>query len=299
MIKQIIKVLKNINRNLRYNRKKKKLLNERLSFLKNGQIPWSRGYSEYKLEVISKNINDTEILKTFNEKKIPKNYGYRLDERVVEYPWIFSKLPIGNFKVLDAGSTFNFDYIVNHSVIKDKDLTIFTYSPETNSFNNKRISYVYGDLRSLPFKDNYYDIIVSQSTIEHIDMDNSIYGYNINYNKELNKKSYEYLKAITEMIRVLKNNGSLLLTFPYGKFENHGFFQQFDTEMVGEIEKLFEGAGKYKLTYFKSLKEGWILSTKKECDNEESFNPHTGKGKKDDLAAHSRAICCVHFNKNK
>jgi ubiquinone/menaquinone biosynthesis C-methylase UbiE len=29
----------------------------------------------------------------------------------------------------------------------------------------------YGDLRVLPFKDNYFDEIVCQSTLEHIDMD--------------------------------------------------------------------------------------------------------------------------------
>lgn len=277
----------------------KKLLKERQEFIQKGQIPWSKGYNEFKVETIINNINNQELLNLFKLNKLPEGYGYRLDERVVEYPWILSNLSNNKEKLLDAGSTFNFDFIVNHRLIEQKDLTIYTFSPENKCFNERGISYVYGDLREMPFKDNWFDTIVSQSTIEHIDMDNSIYGYDISHNKDETKKSYEYIKAVKEMIRVLKNNGSLFITFPFGKFENHGFFQQFDKEMLEKIISLFEYQGIYNASFFKYLPDGWMNSNLIDCKDSESFNPHTGKGKKDDFAAHSRAICCIHFKKNK
>jgi SAM-dependent methyltransferase len=227
-----------------------------------------------------------------------KKYGYRLDERIVEYPWILSQMEEKHERMLDAGSTFNFDFIVDHPLIKRKELTIFTYAPESPNYNEKRISYVYGDLRDLPFKDAWFDIVVSQSTIEHIDMDNSIYGYEIAHHENIEIKSYEFLIAVKEMIRVLKPGGTILLTFPYGKFEQHGFFQQFDNEMVGKLLTVLYNQGSCTTTFFKYLIDGWYCSNEANCNQEESFNPHTNKGKGNDGAAHSRSICCIRFEKN-
>jgi SAM-dependent methyltransferase len=270
------------------------------NFFINGQIPWSEGYVLHKEESIFKNISDIAILDKFLKKAIPKNYGFRLDERIVEYPWIFANLRKGKTIFLDAGSTFNFDYLLTNELIENKEKYIYTFYPEDKSYNRKKISYVYGDLRDLPFRNNFFEEIVCQSTIEHIDMDNSIYGYDLKSTLEfVTNKSYEYLRVVEELIRVLKTNGQLLLTFPYGKFENHGFFQQLDREMVVKITDKMKDLGNYELTFFKYLPDGWIISSQEECNDSESFNPHTQIGKKDDFAAHSRAICCVKFIKKK
>lgn len=204
--------------------KKRTLANEKIKqeFFEKGQIPWSEGYWEHKAESITKSISDSNILERFIQKQIPENFGYRIDERIVEYPWIFSKLSKEKSVLLDAGSTFNFDFIVRNPLIKEKELTIYTFFPEQDCFFKNRINYVFGDLRDLYFKADTFDEIVSQSTIEHIDMDNSIYGYEEESTSDA--KSFEYLKAVNEMIRVLKPGGKLLITVPYGKYEYHGFF---------------------------------------------------------------------------
>lgn len=265
-------------------------------YIANGRVAWSEGYAEYKVREISDAINSDTTLFDFKSQNLPQNYGYKIDERIVEYAWLFSQLSPNSTSLLDAGSTFNFEYIVNHYLISQKQLFIHTYYPEFPNFNEKKISYIYGDLRELPYKDEFFEEIVSQSTIEHIDMDNSIYGYDIAHIKE-EKKSYEYLKAVQEMLRVLKSKGTLLITFPYGKFENHGFFQQFDKEMLDKILDEFENKGTYKLTFFRYLPEGWTFCSQEDCKDIESFNPHTGRGKKDDGAAHCRSICCIKFSK--
>jgi hypothetical protein len=201
-------------------------------------------------------------------------------------------------RLLDAGSTFNCEAILNLKELKNKELIIYTFHPESVSFNEKKVSYVYGDLRELPFKNGWFEDVVCQSTIEHIDMDNSMYGYDLAHSGETKAKSYEYIKVINELVRVLCSKGSLRITFPYGKFENHGFFQQFDSEMLGKITDILLNKGSYSLAFFRYFKDGWKIVSQAECDSSESYNPHTGIGKGDDGAAHCRGICCINFNKS-
>jgi len=300
MLNKIIKKACNYYLNQDVHKEKKLQKNRKEFFFKNGQIPWSEGYEIHKEESIIKSIYDDAILDKFLKKKLPVNYGYRIDERIVEYPWIFANLKKDKSIFLDAGSTFNYGYLLNNELIENKEKYICTFYPEDKSYNHRRISYIYCDLRDLPFKDEFFEEIVCQSTIEHIDMDNSIYGYDLESTLDLvTNKSYEYLKVFDELLRVLKTNGQLLLTFPYGKFENHGFFQQFDNEMVARITDKLKDLGSYELTFFKYLPDGWIVTSQEECDDSESFNPHTQKGKKNDFAAHSRAICCVKYIQTK
>lgn len=300
MLKKIIKKAYNYYLKLDGQKIKQYQNKTKENFFKNGQIPWSEGYVAHKEKSIIESISDDAILGKFSKKEIPANYGYRLDERIVEYPWIFSNLKKGKTIFMDAGSTFNFDYLLNNRLVGDKEKYIYTFYPEDKSYNDKRISYVYGDLRDLPFRNNFFEEIVCQSTIEHIDMDNSMYGYDLKSTLDVvTNKSYQYLKVIEELLRVLKTNGQLLLTFPYGKFENHGFFQQFDDEMLIRITDKMKDLGSYELTFFKYLPKGWIIASQEECNDSESFNPHTQIGKMDDFAAHSRVICCVKFIKVK
>lgn len=293
-----------------YKEKRKKEKEKRLhnalikEYISGGRIPWSKGYSEYKHDFISKSINSNEVLDSFEKKNILSKFGDSLDERCVEYPWIFSELrnlvndSIKKKEILDAGSTFNFEFILQNPLLVNSNLTIYTYYPEKLCFWDKRISYVFGDLRKLPFKDSFFDFIVCQSTLEHIDMDNSIYGYDLVPTQvEEKAKSYEYLKVVEELSRVLNSGGKLLITVPYGKFENHGFFQQMDKEMISKMVVQLSNFGTTELSYIKYIDHQWVFAN--ECDVTEStsYNPHTGIGKGDDGAAHSRAICCINFNK--
>ena len=158
--------------------------------------PFSLGYNSYKWHIIKENINNDQVLGLFSQKKTPKHFGIGVDERVVEYPWIFSNLPGTSKTILDAGSTFNFKPIVEHKYFKDKQLNIYTFYPEAVNFPSDIVSYQYGDLRSMPYDDNCFDVVVCHSTIEHIDMDNSIYGYEIPNKANIQVKSFEFIKAI-------------------------------------------------------------------------------------------------------
>lgn len=274
---------------------KQKAIND---YLKNGRLPWSRGYKLYRQEFLEKVVNDQRMMDTIRQSgQFPAGYAIGLDERAVEYIWALAHLPIGPARILDAGSSLNHPYLVTTPKIKEKELYIQTYHPEPLNFNEQSISYIYGDLRKMVFQNDSFDHVVSISTIEHIDMDNSMYGYEAP-RADAGTKSFEYLRAVDEMHRVLKPGGTLLLTFPYGSYEQHGFFQQFDAEMVGRIEEALRPMGNINLTYYLYSPEGWALSDAKACAGATSHNPHTGLGKGNDGAAHSRSICCIQFIKH-
>lgn len=266
-------------------------------YVKAGRKPWSQGYEAFKHQQISSMLEPGR-LDDFTNLVSAGDYSVGLDERIVEYPWIFQRLALEPKRLLDAGSTFNFEHIVDNSTVKLKELHIFTYFPEERAFWKRRISYAFGDLRLLPYRDSWFDEIVCQSTLEHIGMDNSIYGYTDDGSKLQTEKSYEYLVVICELLRVLNGGGRLLITVPYGKFENQGFFQQFDSEMVQKmIDILQSGARSIEINYFKYEKSGWRLAAAEDCKECVSYNPHTKKGDLGDGAAHSRAICCICFDK--
>lgn len=277
-------------------RQKNKIIKE---YIQHGKIPWSFGYHEYKWEQIRINLEAAQLIEQQPFKKLPPGYGIGLDERIVEYPWIICNLSKEKSTLLDAGSTFNFEAIVSLEKIANKNLTIYTFHPESINYNHKRISYQYGDLRELPFKDAWFDEIVCQSTLEHIGMDNSLYGYSNHATENPEKNNKEFMKVVYELERCLIPNGLLLITVPFGKYEHHKFFQQFDNEMILQITSFLKTRGTVDVTYFQYVVEGWAISNETDCMNSYSFNPHSGIGKGSDGAAHCRSTCCIKFSKEK
>jgi len=74
----------------------------------------SENYFERRERVISEILSNPQLLELFSRlQKLPVGYGRLLDERVVEYPWLFARLQACRARTLDVGSTLNFDYLYN------------------------------------------------------------------------------------------------------------------------------------------------------------------------------------------
>jgi SAM-dependent methyltransferase len=203
---------------------------------------------------VAQQIARPETLERFRgTEPLPPGYGRGYDERVVEYPWLFARLE--GDRVLDAGSVLNHAHIAPAAARATGELTIVTAAPEAHAFTQLGISYVYCDLRDLPFSDGRFDLTASISTLEHVGMDNSRYGAGGRGDDPATGRR----SAVAELERVTAPGGRLLITVPYGVAEDHGWFETLDR---AGVEALVEAAApaEQRVDVFAFGADGWQRS---------------------------------------
>ena len=101
-----------------------------------------------------------------------------------------------------------------------------------------------------------------------------------------------FVPAVKEFKRILKPGGTCLISVPFGKRDNLGWYQVFDLAMIERIIEAF-GAASHQVDYFGYSRQGWSRQSAEALADATVFDVHTGKGQGDDLAASSRAIACL------
>lgn len=265
-----------------------------MKYMASNRRPWTMGYGEYREKVISNKLNSKELLNSFlHNKPLPAKYGFRIDERIVEYPWLFSRLGVEQNMLLDAGSALNHKSILDLPALKNRFVIMYNLSVE-NIFKSAKISYVYGDLRNTILKDGIFNEIVCISTLEHIGMDNTfIYSKNEHFNES---RVDDYKIAIKEFKRLLKPGGKLFITVPYGCYENHGWLQQFDCNMVQRVLQSFNGSTS-DVVYYKYFFDGWQITDSEECMDSSYFNIYDRTDYEPDYVAAARSVACIEMVK--
>ena len=292
--------LREIRRGMWQRKANRRIAADKRAYLLNGRVPWSRGYQETKFDCIREVLVNEDMMTRFREEtKLPVAFGYGLDERVVEYPWTLARLPEGEGRLLDAGSVFNFKEIVDQPVVADKEMTILTLKPEGDAFWERGISYQFADLRELLFRDNWFDTVVSLSTLGHVGMDCRIYTGKTSRSETI---GLEAEKAVSELMRVLKPGGRLLVSVVYGKhqlieWDGSPFAEQFDKLLLADLLKAFQPCASISTSFYQYTAEGWNVCSQEECGDVEYFNVHTAKGPDADLAAAARAVALIDVRK--
>jgi SAM-dependent methyltransferase len=246
--------------------------------------PGTLAYDATHRALVGSVIDDADWQRLFaDDADLPEGLGVGFDERVVEYPWLFSRGIRG--KVLDAGSVLNHRHVLERMLPAVEDLTIATLAPEPLAFTELGVSYLYADLRELPFRDDWFDEIVCLSTLEHIGMDNSTYGADA---PRAENPSAEASRALGELLRVVRPGGRVHLSVPFGRREDHGWFRQLDR---ADVDALFDGAGVRPLAErcFLYGSRGWGGADSAAADATYVAAP----GHEDDLAVAARAVLCA------
>ena len=257
-----------------------------------GKKPWSIGYSVYKFSQIKNVI--ANYLDMFSQGALSQSYGFGLDERIVEYPWFFSRLKPEVLTILDAGSSLNHADILSASLLKNRKLYISTLAFENSPPVDNTPIYAFEDIRDMGYKNEFFDAVVCISTLEHVGMDNAFI-----YTSDETKKEddqYAFLAAIDEFKRALKTGGTLYLTMPYGKYQNHKWFQIFDAKMVEKLKEQFSPS-KVSEVYFRYSNGQWDYSSAQACQDGYYFDIHHEKECRQDHLAASESVVCLELTK--
>ena len=226
-----------------------------------------RWYGYYKEGVLKRALKLPMV-----SEQLPQGYGRWLDERLVEYPWMLSQLSEGPEGLLDAGSTLNHHFILSHPRLRNKRITIMTLAPEAECFWKDRVSYVFGDLRNMYFRDSSFSTVVCLSVLEHVGLDSRIYDPTKAHTE---RDPDAYLSAVHEFRRVLEPGGSCLISVPFGKYQLRSWLQVFDSVMLDRMIATF-GPSTHELTFFRySANEGWWRCSREDAADAPYFDLHS------------------------
>ncbi|MFC1917408.1 class I SAM-dependent methyltransferase [Chloroflexota bacterium] len=259
-----------------------------------GRKPWTPGYADYKEVLLGEVLGNQGLLDRFRlNSALPAQYGFRIDERIIEYPWVLARLDATEKLLLDAGSALNFQYVLDLPMLKIRSIAIYNLSPE-NTVRRNNVSYIYGDLRHTILNSDCFDEIVCISTLEHIGMDNTfLYSKDIHFN-ELRLDDYQ--GAIIEFKRLLKPGGKLFITVPFGRYENLGWLQQFDQQKIETVLEVFGGSVS-SVFYYRYSADGWQIGNADECVDCSYFDVHHRPDYEPDYVAAARAVACIEMVK--
>jgi len=247
--------------------------------------PRTLAYDAAHRALISSLLDDAEWQSLFARGgRLPPGLGAGFDERCVEYPWLFSRRLGG--RVLDAGSVLNHRHLIERLLPEVDDLTITTLAPEAAAFTELGVSYVYDDMRRLPFRDDWFDEVVCLSTLEHVGMDNSIYGA---ADGPAADPAAAAAAALGELLRVVRPGGRVHLSVPYGRREEHGWVRQLDRAGVDDLLAA-AGAGAREEAIFRYTPSGWRRGGDRRVAGV-AYNPATTPG--EDGAVAARAVYCA------
>ena len=217
---------------------------------------------------------------------LPPCYGAALDERVVEYPWLLAQPLLG--RMLDAGSTLNNPRMLDQVLRRVDDLHVVTLAPEHEAAWERGVSYVFADLRELPYRDQLFDIVACISTLEHVGMDNSFYG---DQRPPAVDADDERLRGASELWRVLKPGGVLLLTVPCGRYADHGWFATLDLDRLEALADHL-GPATRRIELFRAHPHGWQRASAAEVVELVSRDSHV-EPVGHDLIVGARAVACM------
>ena len=167
------------------------------------------------------------------------------DERVVEIPWVLSRL-VPSGRVLEVGYAYAEPVYLAGLLRAGVDLV----GLDLADHDVEGMERITADVRSIPLPDESVDQVLLVSTLEHVGADNT--GYGLATEDDAGSRA----DALRELGRVLRPRGSLLVTVPLGEPGDHGWFRLDD---VRGWTSLFTSAGLFveEQEAYELTESGW------------------------------------------
>lgn len=156
-----------------------------------------------KLRLGSKLLKIASMFIDYESEHLPP------DGRIVEYSFVLSKLMrMLPCKVLDVGCVARFNYVSPALAFAGWNVHGIDIRKRWQ-FYHPNFTFVGKDIRNSGLVANSFDVILCISTVEHI----GLAGYYGNVKEDADGD----IVALTEISRIIKKGGKLLLTVPYCK----------------------------------------------------------------------------------
>lgn len=169
------------------------------------------------------------------------------DERVVEIPWVLSRL-VPSGRVVEVGYAFAEAAYLGALLRSGVELVGVDLAERDVEGMERLVA----DVRSVPLPDASVDQVLLVSTLEHVGADNTGYGLEAEADADPDSR----VDALRELGRILRPQGRLLATVPLGEPGDHRWFRLDD---VAGWNRLFASAGLFveEQEAYELVAEGW------------------------------------------
>jgi len=174
--------------------------------------------------------------------------------RVIEYPFALNCIDrLSERKrrlvILDIGCC---DSFFPHALVK-RGYDVYCVDIRQCTHLHKSIKFYKADVMRLPFPNGFFDVITAISVLEHIGF--GAYGDPICEDGDM--------RAISELKRVLKDKGRLIITLPFAKYQMNTWFRFYDIDRLNRLINGFEILQKKYYVRINGYK--WIETTEEKA----------------------------------
>jgi len=176
--------------------------------------------------------------------------------RIVEHPWVFRNLELSHGKILDVGCC------ESKLPIELASLGYEVYGIDIRNyrFTHPNFQFIKADITRMPFKNDSFDYVISISTLQNI-------GFGVYKDPIITAGD---VKAILEMRRLLKSDGTMLISVPYGgkpyskksKWRNKCIWYN-----KNSLQKLLRNFRIEKREYFLKRGGSWVPCSEKDTED--------------------------------
>lgn len=204
--------------------------------------------------------------------RLPMQYGRNLPERVVEIFFARFYYKPG-LKVLDVGCANAMECHLRmvRNLEPPRDIVGIDISVPSARTRRCYDRFLHESIVSSRIEAESFDLIWCISALEHFGMDNSSYTDQFILSEDMD------VQAVKEMVRILPRGGRLLVTVPYGKYENHTWFRNYDADHLRSLLAPVGCHAEIQTSYYRHTHgAGWRAASVEELEHVGYYDQSNG-----------------------